>query len=327
MNTFVIFVKWLLMGACDVVPGVSWGTMAFITGIYERLIDAIHAIDVKAIKLFFTGKRKQFFKKIDAWFLFPLVLGIFTAIISLAQLIHYLLETHPVAIWATFGGLLIASIVIIARHLPQWTKALVLRAFVGTIIGYVLTSLPITQIEPNNVTTFVAGAIAIMAMVLPGISGSYILLMLNHYQHIINTLVSTIDGVKEGIALMVNGLWEWALYHMSLLPWDTLIVFMFGALVWVIAFVKILHWIKAHYHDQLIAVLIGLMIGALHKVWPWKEVVQTFTDRHGDVKPLIEQNILPISGSSALFGLLFVVLGAGVILIIEYIATYKGKKQ
>lgn len=147
--------------------------------------------------------------------------------------------------------------------------------------------------------------------------------MLNHYQHIINTLVATIDGIKEVILLAADGLWSGAWYHFTTLPWDTLFSFALGAAIGVIVFVKLLHRVKKHYHDQLIAVLIGLMIGALHKVWPYKKVLEEFTDRHGEVRPLIEQNILPPTRESALWGIAFVVLGMVLVLGIDFLAKKK----
>lgn len=323
MNKLMIFLKGLLMGACDVVPWVSGGTIAFITGIYERLIDSIHEFDMKAVVLFFSWKWKTLWNKIDWWFLFTLLLGIFVAIISFAKLIDFLLVEYPVQLRATFAGLLIASVVIIIRHIPKWTPKLGTLVVAWVVVGYVFTALPLLQTEPTLVSTFGAGAVAIMAMVLPGISWSYILLMLNHYQHIIGTLVSIIDGMQEVLMLIFAGEFSIARIHMSILPWMTVIVFALWAAIGVILFVKLLHWVKEHYHDELIAVLIGIMIGALHKVRPWKEAFETYVDRHGEIKPLIEANILPSTVVEWLAGFAFVTIGLGLVIGIEKLAKRK----
>lgn len=320
MNKVIVFLKGLLMWACDVVPWVSWGTIAFITWIYEQLIDAIHAFDVQALKLLFTWKRVTLWQKINGWFLFPLILGILTAIISFAKLIDYLLVAYPTQLRAIFAGLLIASVIIVSRHLKQRNRTLCIRAILGILIGYVFTSLPLLQAEPTLISTFFAAAVAIMAMILPWISGSYLLLMLNHYQYIIQTLVDLIDGMKDVLLIAGSGDISLARTHMQTLPRATVFVFIAGAVCGILLFVRLLHWLKANYHDQLIAVLTGIMVWALHKVRPWKEAVETYVDRHGDVKTLLEAKILPPTVSDALLGLALAVLWFLVVMGIEKIS-------
>lgn len=203
---------------------------------------------------------------------------------------------------------MLASIWVVARTVQGWNTKLFAWLILGGVFGWFATTLPVLHVQPSMLSTFFAGMIAIMAMVLPGISGSYLLLIANHYQHIISTLVAVIDGVKESLILFTDGLWQGAWDHLWTLPWATLMVFIAGALVGVIAFVKILHRIKDHYHDQLIAVLIGIMIGALNKVRPRKSTVSTYIDRHGEVKPLLEKNILPDSFEGLVRGFVFILV-------------------
>lgn len=309
------------MWACDVVPWVSWGTIAFITWIYEQLLDSINAFDLKALKLFFSLKWKTLWHKINGWFLFTLMFGIFVAIISLAKLIQFMIATQPVIIRSLFLGLLMASIIVVAKHVPKRSMRLVSLTIAWAIFWYIGTSLPLTQLEPTMWSTFGAWMIAIMAMILPWISGSYILLMLNHYQHIINNLVATVDWVKEAIMLVFNNQWLWAWDHLWTLPRDILWVFIAGAFIWIIFFVKLLHWIKSHYHDQLIAVLIWIMLWALHKVWPRKEVISTYVDRHWETKTLLETNIIPSTLSSFFTWIAFMLLWIWLIVVIQYFAN------
>jgi putative membrane protein len=298
----VITLKGIAMGAADVIPGVSGGTIAFITGIYEELINSIKSINLVALKLLITGKFAEFWKAINGTFLLSLVTGIAISIISLAKGLKYLLDHYPILVWSFFFGLVVASAIYVARTIKTWNLATIISGIAGIIIAYFITV--ITPAEANTTYWFIflSGAIAICAMILPGISGSFILVLLGMYKFILEAV----------------GNFELAI----------IFTFLAGAAVGIISFSNVLSWLLKKYHNPTIALLSGFMIGSLNKVWPWKEVVETFTDRHGEIKPLIEENILPgtyelITGNQSFFvgAIALAIFGFMLIFVIENIAN------
>ncbi len=298
----LITLKGIAMGAADVIPGVSGGTIAFITGIYEELINSIKSVNLSALKLLFTGKFAEFWKAINGTFLLSLISGIAISILSLAKGLKYLLDHYPILVWSFFFGLVVASTLYVARTIPKWKFGTVASGIAGIIIAYYITV--ITPAEANTTTWFIflSGAIAICAMILPGISGSFILVLLGMYKFILEAV----------------GNFELAV----------IFTFLAGAAIGIISFSNVLSWLLRKYHNLTIALLAGFMVGSLNKVWPWKKVVETFTDRHGEIKPLIEENILPgtyeqITGNqSFLIGAIALALfGFILIFVIENIAN------
>jgi len=263
----IVTLKGIAMGAADVIPGVSGGTIAFISGIYGELLDSIKSINLVALKLLLTGKFAEFWKAINGTFLLSLVTGIAFSIISLAKALKYLLDHYPILVWSFFFGLVVASAIYVARTITKWNFGTVASGSAGIIIAYFITV--ITPAEANTTYWFIflSGAIAICAMILPGISGSFILVLLGMYKFILEAVGNFELGV--------------------------IFTFMAGAAIGIISFSNVLSWLLKKYHNLTISLLSGFMIGSLNKVWPWKKVVETFTDRHGEEKPLIEENILP----------------------------------
>ncbi|MEN8116085.1 MAG: DUF368 domain-containing protein [Bacteroidota bacterium] len=264
---FILILKGMGMGAADVVPGVSGGTIAFITGIYEELINSIKSINLNAIKLFFSGKFTEFWKAINGTFLISVLLGIGISVFSLAKGLKFLLDNYPILVWSFFFGLIIASAIYVARTIEKWNSGTIIAGIAGIIIAYFITV--ITPAEANTTYWFIflSGSIAICAMILPGISGSFILVLLGMYKFILEAV-----GNME-IAVIAT--------------------FLVGAAIGIVAFSNVLSWLLKKFHNLTIAVLAGFMVGSLNKVWPWKEVTATFIDRHGEIKPLAERNILP----------------------------------
>lgn len=294
----ILVVKGIGMGAADVVPGVSGGTIAFITGIYEELINSIKSVNLKALKLLFSFKIVEFWNTINGTFLLSVLLGIGISVFSLAKGLQYLLENHPVLVWSFFFGLIVASAIYVAKSIKKWNISTIIAGIAGIVFAYFITV--ITPAEANTTTwfIFISGAIAICAMILPGISGSFILVLLGMYKFIL-------DAVGN-------------------LQITVILTFMLGAAIGIIAFSNVLSWLLKKFHNQTIAVLAGFMVGSLNKVWPWKQVTETFTDRHGEIKPLVEVNIMPgtyeqISGESAFLmgAVLLAVFGFALIFIIE----------
>ena len=303
----ILTLKGMAMGAADVVPGVSGGTIAFITGIYEELINSIKSVNLKAAKLLFSGKIAEFWNAINGTFLLSVLLGIGISVFSLAKGLKYLLDHHPVLIWSFFFGLIVASAIYVARTIKGWNSVTVISGIIGIIVAYFITVITPAEANTTYWFIFISGAIAICAMILPGISGSFILVLLGMYKFIL-------DAVGN-------------------LQIAVILIFLVGAVIGIITFSNVLSWLLKKYHSQTIAVLAGFMVGSLNKVWPWKKVTETFIDRHGEVKPLVEKNILPgsyeqITGHDALllWAILLAVAGFAIIFIIEGL-TKPGKSK
>ena len=263
----MLMLKGIAMGAADVVPGVSGGTVAFIVGIYEELINSIKSINPTNLKLLFSLRIAEFWKAINANFLLALVSGIAISIFSLAKLITYLLENEPVLVWAFFFGLVLSSTYFVAKTITQWDWKTYLFFVIGTVGAYFITVATPTETPNNLFFIFLCGAIAICAMILPGISGSFILVLLGKYFYIMNA-VKSLDIV-------------------------VMLVFICGAFIGITSFSNVLSFLLRRFHNTTIATLAGFMLGSLNKVWPWKETVETYVDSHGHIKPLVEENILP----------------------------------
>lgn len=262
----LISFKGMGMGAADVVPGVSGGTIAFITGIYEELINTIKSIQPSLLKDLKKGGIKAVWYKINAPFLISLLAGIAISIVSLSRVILYLLQNHPIPVWSFFFGLILASAFTIAGEIKEWNLPVILATFVGTSIAYIITIISPAE-TPNDLWfIFICGAIAICAMILPGISGSFILLLMGKYEYIFTSL-------KEfNLAVIVT--------------------FALGCITGILSFSHILSWMFKKYKNITIALLAGFMIGSLNKVWPWKEVLLKVTI-NGKEKILQEGNLLP----------------------------------
>lgn len=263
----VLMLKGIGMGAADVVPGVSGGTIAFIVGIYEELINSIKSVNAHSLKLLFTFKIAAFWQAINANFLLAIISGIGISIFSLAKIITYLLTTHPILIWSFFFGLVLSSTYFVSKQIGKWNVASIISFVIGILIAYYITVATPAETPTSLWFIFLCGAIAICAMILPGISGSFILVLLGKYFYIM-------EAVKTfNITIML--------------------VFISGAAIGIVSFSNVLSFMLRKYHDITIATLAGFMLGSLNKVWPWKETLKTFTDSHGQIKPLVEQNILP----------------------------------
>ncbi len=253
-NYLMVTIKGICMGAADVIPGVSGGTIAFMTGIYEDLVGSINAINAEALKLLFTGKIKQFWKHINGNFLFSLIIGILISIMSLAKLMQYLLNFHPIQTWAFFFGLIVASSIFILRGISGWKAKDIITLIAGIALGVIICTLSPTTTPDGLWFIFLCGAIAICAMILPGISGSFILLILGKYEYMMSTIADIVSGKGEAIDFI------------------TLVVFAVGAAIGIVAFSKFLHWLLSKYHRPTLLVLAGFIIGSLVKVWPWSNM-------------------------------------------------------
>jgi putative membrane protein len=255
------------MGAADVIPGVSGGTIAFITGIYEELVHSIKSINARLLRTLFSEGIGPAWKQANGTFLATVLTGVLVSIFSLARLISWLLEHHQMLVWAFFFGLIIGSAIHVGRKITNWSAVTVIMLVAGTAIAYYITIATPATTPGTRWFVFVSGAIAISAMILPGISGSFILLLLGQYEFILN-------AVRD-------------------LKADILAIFGLGCVVGIIAFSNVISWLFRRYHDATLALLTGFMIGSLNKLWPWKEVVETRISSKGEVVPLLERSIWP----------------------------------
>ena len=283
------------MGACDVVPWVSGWTIAFITWIYDELLDALHGFNMNTLYLVFRWNIRGAWRAIHGNFLLSLFLWIIVAIGTLATVITYLLETYPSFVWAFFTGLILASVVVLWWMIRYKKYIYILWLVLGGIIGFAVTSLPHLSLGDGVWSLFIAGAIAIVAMLLPWISGSYLLLIMGKYSDVLWLVVDSVAALRA---------WDfWAV------PYLPLFVFVAWIVLGLLVFSRILRWIKEHYHDQMVVVLMWFMLGALKAIRPRKETVETYIDRHGIEQPLIQKNVLWPDISSLLMASLFVLLG------------------
>jgi len=303
---FGIFLRGLAMGAADVVPGVSGGTIAFITGIYSELLHSLSRFNLQLIATLKNQGIKAAWQHINGHFLLSLGLGIIVSILSLARLVTYLLDSHPLLVWSFFFGLILASSIFVVRQMQGWTLGGVILLVAGIALAVAIGQIRPAEVVASNAYIFMAGAIAICAMILPGISGSFILLLLGVYSHVLG-------AVK---ALDVT----------------TLMLFGSGCAVGLLSFVRLLTWLLDHYHQRVIALLAGFIAGSLYLVWPWKEVLSSYTDSHGIEKPLTQANVLPaqfelLTGHSAqLFpSILLMILGLLVVFALEKFGEKKHK--
>jgi putative membrane protein len=312
----LIFLKGMAMGAADVVPGVSGGTIAFITGIYQELISTIHQLDLGILKVWRQSGWKAAWKSYNLGFLLLLFGGVLLSILSLARLISWLLKAHPILVWSFFFGLVVASMIYVGRDVTKWSFRLVLAIVLGTLVAYLITvSEPVGSPE-SNWFLFFAGFIAIIAMILPGLSGAFILLLIGAYQTVIGTLTE-LGAVLEG---------DWNTFGRSALK---LLIFAAGAVLGLKIFSRALNWMFDHHKDLTLAVLIGFMAGALNKIWPWKRVLQYRTNHSGEQVPFIEQSILPSSyaGDPQLWSAIACAMVGGVLLFAIEWAGSKRKRE
>ncbi len=268
-NKVRLFLTGVAMGTADLIPGVSGGTIAFLFGIYDELLTSIKTVSGPFLSTLIKGHVKAAFALVPWRFLIPLLTGIFGAIFSLARLLSYLLDVYPAFVWAFFFGLVLASTWIVLKRVKKWSKALAIGFAIATVVTYFLVGAIPIETPKTLFVAFWSGAIAICAMILPGISGSFILLLLGQYQHILDSVVS-----KDFV---------------------TLAVFATGCALGLSLFARFLTWLFKHHHDISVAVLAGIMLGSIRKIWPWKETISTRLNSHGELVPFIEKNIWPNS--------------------------------
>jgi putative membrane protein len=302
IDYLILSLKGMAMGAADVVPGVSGGTIAFISGIYEELIDTLNNINFSLLKHLKQEGIKSTWKKANGSFLIALLSGVFVSVISLAKGVEWLLEHQPILLWSFFFGLVLASIIYVGKQIkttPSDIK-IFLAMTIGTVVAYLITTLNPAETSDTNLFLFFAGALAICAMILPGISGAFILVIIGAYSPVLEALNNR--DIK------------------------TILIIGAGAVIGLLSFSKLLKWLFEKYHRLTLAVITGFMIGSLNKIWPWKETLTFRTNSKGVQVPLNEKSISPFNfdgDPQLLQAITLMVFGILIILILEKISAKK----
>jgi putative membrane protein len=261
------YLKGMAMGAADIVPGVSGGSIALIAGIYQELLDSINAFNWNNLLLLKSFRIKEFYFRMNGNFLLSLVLGIMTSIFALSRVITYLMDEHPIPLWSFFSGLILVSAFLILKEIKKWNLIVIVSIAIGTAFAWWVTNLPPTTTPNDYWFTFVAGAIAICAMILPGISGSFVLLILGQYERILQAVMDK--------------------------DFFTLALFASGCLVGILSFSRVVAFLLRRFHAATIGLLSGFMLGSVNELWPWKLVTSWRTSSSGKEVPFLTENILP----------------------------------
>lgn len=292
-----IVARGFAMGSADVVPGVSGGTIAFILGIYEELIESIKAIaSPGAIRLVLTFKWGEALRVLPWQFLAAVGAGIFIAVLTLARGLEWLLENQAVYLWAFFFGLVLASVFVVSKQVHRWDATTIGGLVIATIAAYMLVGL--VPLQTPNAWWFLilSGALAVCALILPGISGAFILVLLGKYQYILGAVNN-----RDFVTIILVGL---------------------GAVIGVSSFAQVVSFLFRRYHNATVAVLTGLILGSLRKIWPWKETLQTIIDRHGELIPVLQKNVLPEAfGTETIIAIVLAVTGFALVFGLDYHAN------
>jgi putative membrane protein len=267
MTPLSIFARGMAMGAADIVPGVSGGTIAFITGIYPTLLHSLTQFDLTAVKLVLRGDFAGVWRHVNGGFLLALLLGIATSLASLARLISWLLHTYPEPLWGFFFGLILASALLLLGQVGPWRWPQLVSVTLGLVCALTISLMPGGSFIEGNAGIFLAGFFAICAMILPGISGSFILVLLGMY----SSVLAALKGLEIGFLLL----------------------FAFGAGCGLMCFSRFLEWLLKHFYQATIALLTGFLFGSLTIVWPWKRVLEWVVGREGQLKPVQQWPVLP----------------------------------
>jgi len=293
---FSLFLKGMAMGAANVIPGVSGGTIALITGIFERLINAIKSFNITAVKLLFSGKIKDFIKHTDLYFLLAIFSGIGISILSVAKLFAYLFEYYPIYIWAFFFGLILASVLFVGKTIEKWTSSVIIAFIIGISIAMSITLLSPASENDSFFYLFICGIVAICSMILPGLSGSFVLILMGNYQLV---MIDAVNGLRFDILLPVA----------------------LGAAGGLLGFSYVLSWVFKNYKNQTIGILTGFILGSLGIIWPWKNaIIELFGEKE---KVTGYSYYLPNMDTSFAIALAFIILGFVSIWLMEKAASNK----
>jgi putative membrane protein len=299
------FFKGMAVGVANIIPGVSGGTIALITGIFERLIEAIKSFDLTALNLLLKGKWNEFVIKTDFYFLVSIFTGVIAALVSLARLFDYLFHHYPVYIWAFFFGLVLASVYYVGKSVEKWRTSVVIAFIIGTAIAAIVSFINPAKENDSFFYLIICGVVAVCSMILPGLSGSFVLILMGNYQLV---AIDAINDMKFSVLIPVG----------------------IGAVTGLIAFSHVLAWVFKHYKDQTIAMLTGFILGSLTILWPWKKAVfltntaGDFIIKHGEKVVARYSVIFPENiDTQVIIAFAFMVLGYFSIVFVEKMAKTK----
>jgi len=299
-STLLLFLKGAAMGAADVVPGVSGGTVAFISGIYDELLHSIGRLP-GALPLLLRGRLAEAWRHANTTFLLVLMTGILGSVFTLARLITWLLEYRPIPVWSFFFGLIVVSSWLVGREISRWRWSAWLSLAVGALLAWWITMAAPMQWGHDPLSLFFAGAVAICAMILPGVSGSFLLVMMGLYGFVLDA----VRGLDLGV----------------------LLVFAAGCACGLLSFARLLGWMLDNRRNLTLAFLTGLMLGSLNKVWPWKQTLTWQTGSHGKSVAMLQENLLPadfaaVSGQDpqVLLAIALALSGVALVLSLEWLA-------
>lgn len=299
MNQYIAnFLKGIGVGSANVIPGVSGGTIALITGIFERLINALKSFNLTAIKLFFTGKFKEFAKYIDLWFLVSVGCGVIVAILSIARLFEFMFAEYPIYLWSFFFGMILVSIYYVGITIEKWDWKVILSFIIGTAIALFIAFGTPAQENSNLIYLIICGAVATCSMILPGLSGSFVLVLMGNYQLV---MIDAVNDMNLKILLPV----------------------VIGGVVGLLAFSHLLSWIFKKYRNITIAVLTGFILGSMPIIYPWKHDVITYYGSEAKVTGY--DYYFPDMNLEFAIALVIILIGAGIIILTEKMA--KNKEQ
>ena len=297
MNQYIAnFFKGMGVGSANVIPGVSGGTIALITGIFERLIDALKSFNLTAFKLFFTGKFKEFIKHTDLWFLVSVGCGVLVSILTIARLFEYLFANYPIYLWSFFFGMILVSIYYVGITIEKFNLKVVVSFIIGTAIALFIAFGTPAKENSNFIYLIICGAVATCSMILPGLSGSFVLVLMGNYQLI---MIEAVNDLNLKILLPV----------------------VLGGVVGLLAFSHLLSWIFKNYRDITIAVLTGFILGSMPIIWPWKNDVITYFGSEAKVTGY--EYYFPEFNMEFAIAFVIILIGAGIIILTEKMAKNK----
>lgn len=297
MNQYIAnFFKGMGVGSANVIPGVSGGTIALITGIFERLIDALKSFNLTAFKLFFTGKFKEFIKHTDLWFLVSVGCGVLVSILTIARLFEYLFANYPIYLWSFFFGMILVSIYYVGITIEKFNLKVVVSFIIGTAIALFIAFGTPAKENSNFIYLIICGAVATCSMILPGLSGSFVLVLMGNYQLI---MIEAVNDLNLKILLPV----------------------VLGGVVGLLAFSHLLSWIFKNYRDITIAVLTGFILGSMPIIWPWKNDVITYFGSEAKVTGY--EYYFPEFNMEFAIAFVIILIGAGIIVLTEKMAKNK----
>lgn len=330
LDKLFLIIKGLGMGAANKVPGVSGGIVAFVAGFYEEFIYSLRKINLKAFKLLFNGRFKSFYRYVNGQFLSLLIFGMLVSYFSVSKILDYFLERQELFVWATFFGMIIGSIYFIANDFKHWNRGTVTAGLLGFIVGISISFLSPAKENDNLLFIFLCGIISVSGMTLPGLSGSFILILLGNY---VLLLVDSVNSLYDTMAEMIKGDFSFIENQVRLRTLKILTVFTMGSATGLVTLSHLLGYVLKHYKYITSAVIIGFITGSLGVVWPWKNAVyvkdeagKIAIDSNGDNIIMNYERYIPdFNNSETWWAFMFITLGIGLLIGLERYGKNKAK--